>query len=277
MAASKRHSWLMALGLGIGAAVFAIPSAAKAQTQPIRVCVNKQGRVVGIDVPCKYNQVSLTWNIKGPQGAAGPVGAQGAQGPTGNQGPVGPQGSPGVAGPAGPAGAQGPAGPAGPPGIAGAQGATGLQGPQGPDGLPGPAGTPGSPGAAGLAGDNLATLAGNSFALATGVQPSVTKYLGAGNGASSGTPASLVSESTPLPAGVLSNLTVLVGTPPEPETTTFSSSASTASARPRSSAQSRTLRRHALRLEPFRSMKATGWQSLRPVPAAPRQPRLHGR
>ena len=214
MSALNRHFWLMVLGLSTAAAMLAIPGVAAAQSQPIQVCVNRQGRVVGVDVPCKYNQVSLTWNIQGPQGAAGPVGDQGATGPTGNQGPVGPQGPVGTAGSVGPTGALGPAGPAGPPGIAGAQGAQGLQGPQGPTGPTGPAGPAGNPGAAGLTGDNLVTLAGNSFSYLTGVENGLDLYLGAGNGVAGVEPAALTSESTPLPAGVLSNLTVLVGTAP---------------------------------------------------------------
>jgi hypothetical protein len=214
MSALNRHLWLMVLGLSTAAAMLAIPGVAAAQSQPIQVCVNRQGRIVGIDVPCKYNQVSLTWNIQGPQGAAGAVGDQGATGPTGNQGPVGPQGPVGAAGATGPAGAQGPAGPAGPPGIAGAQGAQGLQGPQGPKGPAGPPGQDGNAGAAGLSGDNLVTLAGNSFSDLSGVAFNINFYLGAGNGVAYLHPAALTSESTPLPAGVLSKLTVLVGTAP---------------------------------------------------------------
>jgi Collagen triple helix repeat (20 copies) len=216
MSAILRHSWRVLLGACAAAAMFAMPSAASAQAQPIQVCVNRAGRIVGIDVPCKFNQVNLTWNIQGPQGPAGAVGSQGAQGPTGNQGPVGPQGLVGTAGAAGPDGPQGPVGPAGAQGATGAAGPQGLQGPQGPQGPVGLPGTPGNPGEAGLSGDNLTTLTGSSFAgeQTAGVVPGIFYYYGPGNGASHDPVEGLVSESVPLPAGTLSNLTVLVDRAP---------------------------------------------------------------
>lgn len=177
----------------------------------IQVCVKRNGKIVGVDVPCKFNQVSITWNIPGPQGAAGAVGQQGAQGPTGSQGAVGPAGAIGAAGAAGPTGPTGPAGPTGTQGVTGAQGPQGLTGPQGPAGAMGPQGVAGTNGLDGTPGDNLATLAGGTMSVT--IYPTSTSsdyYFGAGNGYSQTSNDSLVSESTPLPAGTLENLTVTV-------------------------------------------------------------------
>jgi hypothetical protein len=51
---------------------------------------------------CTAHETMITWNQKGPAGAAGPAGATG---------PVGPQGDIGATGQAGPQGLRGPAGP----------------------------------------------------------------------------------------------------------------------------------------------------------------------
>src|SRR5262249_56336632 len=94
----------------------------------IHACTRKGGglRIVALDTVCKKTEKSLTWNVQGPAGDAGPAGPAGAQGPAGEQGSRGPSG---------------------PTGQRGAEGATG---PQGPAGRPGPRGRPAAPrGAAG--------------------------------------------------------------------------------------------------------------------------------
>lgn len=104
--------------------------------------------------------------VRGLEGAAGPMGATGPQGPAGDPG-----GATGVAGPMGATGLMGPVGPSGPMGATGwagatglmgatggfgATGATGVSGPMGATGVMGPAGSPGgatgATGSAGVAG-----------------------------------------------------------------------------------------------------------------------------
>jgi Collagen triple helix repeat (20 copies) len=65
-------------------------------------------RVVDEGVPCKSNELAMSWNTQGPKGDPGPQGVQGEPGPTGDQGPQGIQG---------PAGPQGPRGEPGTPGV----------------------------------------------------------------------------------------------------------------------------------------------------------------
>jgi len=211
-----RHSWPMLLGMCAVAAVFAMPGAATAQSQPIQACVNHRGKIVAIGATCGKKQTTLSWNIAGPQGPIGPVGVQGARGPTGSvgaAGPTGPTGPVGLAGPVGPRGSTGPTGPTGPVGSAGAQG---PQGPAGPSGPAGATGATGATGTAGTSGDNLVTLTGSNFAGTDfpGVQPTTFTYYGPGNAISHINPDSLASESVPLPAGTLSNLTVSVDAAP---------------------------------------------------------------
>ncbi|HVK21837.1 MAG TPA: collagen-like protein [Actinokineospora sp.] len=61
-------------------------------------------RIVDANVTCKSNELAVSWNQKGPQGAPGPQGvqgvpgSQGVPGPQGVQGPQGPQGAPGTPG-----------------------------------------------------------------------------------------------------------------------------------------------------------------------------------
>ena len=191
-----RHSWPMLLGMCAAAAVFVMPGAASAQSQPIQACVNRQGKIVRIGPTCSKKQTNLSWNIAGPQGPIGTVGPQGAQGPAGSPGAAGPTGAMGLVGPTGPQGTQGPQGPPGPAGVAGAAGA---------------------PGTAGTSGDNLVTLTGSSFAgiYYPGVGGGTTAfYYGPGNQVSSTGGTSLPSESVPLPAGTLSNLVVQVDASP---------------------------------------------------------------
>src|SRR5262245_29374875 len=84
-------------------------TAAYAETDQIRVCINREGdvRLLLPGRSCRAHEFPLTLNLRGPQGPkgdTGATGATGAQGPTGPQGPAGPQG---VAGPTGPTGPQG--------------------------------------------------------------------------------------------------------------------------------------------------------------------------
>jgi hypothetical protein len=117
----------------------------------------------------KIKLASITGDVAGPTGPAGPSGATGPQGPVGLQGatgpagPAGPQGPIGLTGPAGPTGLTGPAGndgAVGPQGATGPQGPIGLTGPAGPAGPQGATGAAGLPGAAGLL--SSGTAAGNT-------------------------------------------------------------------------------------------------------------------
>jgi hypothetical protein len=121
----RSRSNIMTRASGIaGAFVVALALAPiSAQGQQIFACVNNSSgtiHIVAQNAPCANNEISLVWNVAGPQGPAGPAGFPGATGP---QGPAGPAGTPGAQGPAGPAG---PTGPAGPAGAAGANGTNGL-------------------------------------------------------------------------------------------------------------------------------------------------------
>lgn len=104
-------------------------------------------RLVDAKSDCTAKERFVTWSKRGPQGAAGAVGAKGATGapgPAGAVGPAGPSGAPGDAGPSGVPGAPGPSGApgaTGPAGPAGPQGQIGPSGPAGPAGPQGPAGT----------------------------------------------------------------------------------------------------------------------------------------
>jgi hypothetical protein len=106
----------------------------------------------------KNKLASITGDVAGPTGPAGPTGATGPQGPIGLQGATGPQGPIGLTGPTGPAGAIGPQGPQGPIGLTGGTGPqgpigiTGATGSQGPIGLTGPAGNDGAVGPQGATG-----------------------------------------------------------------------------------------------------------------------------
>jgi len=78
----------------------------------IRACRNVQNgslRVVATVRDCRHNEMTLSWNQKGPSGARGPQGPAGLQGV---QGAPGPQGVPGAQGIPGAAGASGVTGPA---------------------------------------------------------------------------------------------------------------------------------------------------------------------
>jgi Collagen triple helix repeat (20 copies) len=156
---NKVMLWLGGLAAGV---IFALAIPAGASAQTITICVNKHGKIKGINTACNPNQVTLSWAVIGPTGLQGP------QGPTGPQGPQGPQGDVGTIGTQGPQGPQGPAGPAGAVGDAGTTGATGptgpqgIQGPVGIAGLQGPQGLPGPDGQPGLPTVNAVMLTGGS-------------------------------------------------------------------------------------------------------------------
>lgn len=220
----KRPSAMLVIICAVAAA-FVIPAAANAQSQQIHVCVNRSGTPGKVNAQCGKKQNILTWNNQGSQGPTGPIGPQGPQGPTGLQGLPGPTGLAGPAGPTGLTGPTGPAGQKGSTGLVGATGPTGITGATGPIGPAGPSGAAGSPGTAGTNGDNLVTLTDTNFAgtdfpgVGGGATPS---YYGPGNMVSDAADTSLPSESVPLPAGTLSNLTVQVDAAPNPsESYTF--------------------------------------------------------
>jgi hypothetical protein len=120
-----------------GAALAATGGRGHASSEAITACASKSSgrlRVVSAKTVCRSYEHRLTWNVRGPQGAAGARGPEGPAGPPGAEGPQGPAGERGPQGEHGPQGAQGETGPAGP---AGAQGPAGEQGPAGPQGQPG--------------------------------------------------------------------------------------------------------------------------------------------
>src|SRR5439155_24170002 len=90
-----------------GATTFAVVAAAS--TGVINACVNNSSgtiHVVGSNDTCSStNEVLLSWNQQGPQGATGAKGEPGPQGAKGDSGPQGPQGLQGPQGPTGPQGA----------------------------------------------------------------------------------------------------------------------------------------------------------------------------
>jgi hypothetical protein len=132
----------LALVLALVATVSASVAARRTATEDgvIHACKSKKTgllRVVSSPSQCRASERAISWNVRGPQGAAGPAGAQGPAGPQGEkgmQGDPGPMGPRGEVGPAGPAGADGVAGPAGPPGPAGPQGPPGSKGDKGDPG-----------------------------------------------------------------------------------------------------------------------------------------------
>src|SRR6266481_7001187 len=96
-------------GLAVAGVLF-IGSQATAQTPgQIFACVNNSSgtiHIVAQNASCQSNEISLSWNVVGPQGPAGPAGPAGPVGPTGAtgaQGPGGPQGPVGATGATGPA------------------------------------------------------------------------------------------------------------------------------------------------------------------------------
>jgi len=240
MPQSFRNAWRWLVGASAAAMLIAnISPAANAQvpdTGIIKLCVARNGKIIGIDHVCKNHNFELIWNIPGPQGPQGDqgdqgaAGAMGAVGPTGSQGSVGPvgiqgpMGSMGLTGPAGVQGVTGPAGPTGDLGHPGPTGPTGAVGPQGPSGVPsfGP-------------GDNTEILSGGTLGETIGVaasiqlndtsgdlgKPTFPLYMGPGNGASGegifspdSPPAPVAGPQTsvqvPTPGGTAFNMTVSI-------------------------------------------------------------------
>lgn len=238
MPQSFRNAWRWLVGASAAAMLIAsISPAANAQvpdTGIIRVCIAKNGRILGLNQPCNHANFALVWNIPGPQGPqgeqgnVGPAGAPGAVGPTGTQGlvgPVGPTGPMGSVGLTGPEGVQGVTGPAGPTGDLGHPGPTGPTGAVGPTG---PSGTPSfGPGdnveilSGGTLGGTIGGAAGIQLDMTTGANgaPTTPIYLGPGNGAAgkgifSIPPAPVAGPQTsvqvPTPGGTAFNLTVSI-------------------------------------------------------------------
>jgi hypothetical protein len=242
MPQSFKNAWRWLVGASAAAMLIAsISPTANAQTPDtgiISICVARNGKIVGVGIPCRNKNFKLTWNIpgaqgpQGPQGNPGPAGAPGGVGPTGSQGPVGPvgptgpMGSVGLTGPEGVQGVTGPAGPTGDMGHPGPTGPTGAVGPTGPSGVP--SFPPGS-------NDNVEILSGGTLggtiggaaqiqlASDTGVLPAggptTPLYMGPGNGASgrgitSIPPAPVSGPQTsvqvPTPGGTAFNLTVTI-------------------------------------------------------------------
>jgi collagen triple helix repeat protein len=158
MPASSKFAWRWIVGTTVAAMLFlaALPSVGHADT--LKICINSQGRIKGINVSCPGT--SLTWQTIGPQGAQGP---SGVDGPPGH---AGPQGAAGVAGIPGPSGAQGGFGPNGDSGIAGGpgdKGPAGIQGNPGIQGIVGPKGLTGPPGINGGSEINKTYLTGGTL------------------------------------------------------------------------------------------------------------------
>ena len=128
----------------LGSALAASPLLAAYAAEPetaasnvVNACVSDStGEVfiVNSSKSCKTGQKSVSWNITGPKGPAGPKGLEGPAGPKGAEGP---KGATGPAGPKGATGAPGPQGPTGQTGATGPAGSTGATGPQGPGGFNG--------------------------------------------------------------------------------------------------------------------------------------------
>jgi hypothetical protein len=100
---------ILALAAPVGGAVAVARTPREAVT--IQACAARVGgalRLVARPSDCRRRERSVSWNVRGPQGApgdAGPAGAAGATGPAGAPGPAGPSGEPGPKGPKGDPGA----------------------------------------------------------------------------------------------------------------------------------------------------------------------------
>jgi hypothetical protein len=91
---------------------YALASTASS-TSVLEACANRtngQLRLVSSPADCRTGETSVSWNVQGRQGPAGPQGETGPQGATGPQGETGPQGPQGDTGPQGPQGEPGPQG-----------------------------------------------------------------------------------------------------------------------------------------------------------------------
>jgi hypothetical protein len=205
MPQSFRNAWRWLIGASAAAILIAsISPAANAQTpdtEIISICVARNGKITGVNVPCRNKNFKLTWNIPG---APGPLGAPGLTGPTGPSGAAGPTGEQGAVGPVGPSGPMGSTGLTGPDGVMGEIGPTGptgnvgFTGPSGPTGAIGPTGPSGTPSFPVGSNDNVEILSGGTLGGVVGGAASIKLsdstgfdglptspiYLGPGNGAS---------------------------------------------------------------------------------------------
>lgn len=159
MPQSFKYAWRWLVGASAAAMLIAsIAPAANADTGLITLCIARNGKIVGVDLPfCQPHNIRLAWNIPGAAGPQGPNGPTGPTGPTGAAGPTGSQGAVGLVGPTGPLGSTGLTGPEG------VQGVTGLAGPTGNTGPTGSVGPAGATGVAGVPGDFITTLTGGTL------------------------------------------------------------------------------------------------------------------
>jgi hypothetical protein len=109
MPVSPLRSLLLILALAVpaGGAV-AVARTPQDAVTTIQACASRAGgflRLVARPSDCRRRERSVSWNVRGPQGAPGVAGPAGAAGATGPRGPVGPSGEPGPKGPKGDPGA----------------------------------------------------------------------------------------------------------------------------------------------------------------------------
>ena len=104
-----RRAALVAAPVALCLAGGGVATAAVVSQTPtiINACAKKDNGALRVSKYCHHDEMPISWNQTGPQGAPGPQGVAGPQGLAGPQGPAGPKG------PAGPQGATGPQGPAG--------------------------------------------------------------------------------------------------------------------------------------------------------------------
>jgi hypothetical protein len=176
--------------------------------------VNKTSGVIRY-VPkkkCAANETSLSWNVSGRTGEAGPQGVQGARGldgdagATGTDGAKGDAGAAGAKGDAGAAGAKGDTGPAGAKGDtgpAGAKGDTGAAGARGDAGATGPKGDAGAAGSNGTNGTNGTNgIAGTNGTNGTGSLTSISEIQATRSGNSPGAYTSVFSVGSTIDVGI---------------------------------------------------------------------------
>ena len=112
--------------IGGGIATAAMATGGPVNGGVVQGCYNTGSGGLRVILPsqtaCGRGEAALDWNVQGPTGPAGPVGATGPAGPAGPQGPAGDVGPLGQRGPTGDTGAQGPKGDTGAQGPAGVSG-----------------------------------------------------------------------------------------------------------------------------------------------------------
>ena len=98
---------ILALAAPAGGAV-AVARTPQDAVTTIQACASRAGgflRLVARPSDCRRRERSVSWNVRGPQGAPGEAGRRGAAGAPGPGGPPGPTGEPGPKGPKGDPGA----------------------------------------------------------------------------------------------------------------------------------------------------------------------------